>query len=197
MRTSAPTVLPLFRSEMQLRMLALLLLQPERVWTLQGLVETLGAPQSSVHRELERAEAAGVIGRDATVRPHRFRAAVEDPLFEPIEMMLSRTVGVEAELRGILERDDVDVALIFGSWAGGSRRPESDIDVLVVGDVDLRELRRRVRPVGESAGRRVDLTVLAADEFRRLVAEGSSFARSVMEGPTIALVGDLTGIVPR
>ena len=132
-------------------MLALLLLQPERVWTLQGLAETLGAPQSSVHRELERAEAAGVIGRDATVRPHGFRAAVGDPLFEPLSTLLSRTVGVEAELRGVFERDDVDVALIFGSWAGGSRRPESDIDVLVVGDVDLREC---AGGCGRSASRR-------------------------------------------
>ncbi len=98
---------------------------------------------------------AGVIGRDATVRPHRFRAAVEDPLFEPIETMLSRTVGVEAELRGVCERDGVQAAVIFGSWAGGSRRPDSDIDVLVVGDADLRDLRRRVRPVGSRPGGRL------------------------------------------
>ena len=66
MRTTAPAILPLFRSEMQVRLLALLLLQPERSWTLHELAQTLDASASSVHRELGRAEAAGIIppGRD-------------------------------------------------------------------------------------------------------------------------------------
>lgn len=149
MRTSAPAVLPLFRSEMQVRLLALLLLQPERSWTLQELAQTLDAPASSVHRELGRGEAAGIIRRDATARPHRFRAATDDPLHEPLATLLRRSVGVEEQLRGALERPDVLVAVIYGSWAGETRRPDSDIDVLVVGDADLRELRRRVRMIGK------------------------------------------------
>jgi predicted nucleotidyltransferase len=194
MRTAAPRLLPLFRSEMQVRLLALLLLQPERRWTLQDLAAALDAPQSSVHRELNRAEAAGIIRRDSSARPHHFRAATDEPLYEPMAALLRGSVGVEEQLRVALEVSDVLAAVIHGSWAGGSRRPDSDIDVLVVGDADLRELRRRVRPVGKAAGRTVDLTVLAVDEFRRLVAEGSSFARRVLEGPMIPLVGDLASL---
>ncbi len=191
MRTTAPAILPLFRSEMQLRLLALLLLQPERGWTLQELAQALGAPASSAHRELGRAEGAGIIYRDATARPHRFQAATEDPLHEPLTDLLRRTVGVEAQLRAALEGPDVRAAAIYGSWASGTRRPDSDIDVLVIGDADLRELRRRVRPIGKTAGRTVDLTVLSVDEYRRLLAEKSSFARGVLESPLTPLIGDL------
>lgn len=194
MRTRAPALLPLFRSEMQVRLLALLLLQPERSWTLKGLADTLAAPQSSVHRELNRAEAAGIIRRDATARPHQFRAATDEPLHEPLATLLRRSVGVEEQLRTALEHADVMAAVIYGSWAGGTRQPDSDIDVLVVGDADLRELRRRLRPVGKTAGRTVDLTVLAPNEFRHLLADRSSFARRVLEGPATPLVGDLASI---
>lgn len=197
MRTSAPTLLPLFRSEMQVRLLALLLLQPERSWTLQQLSDTLDAPQSSVHRELGRAERAGIIRRDATARPHRFRAATDDPIHEALATMLRRSVGVEEQLRTILERSGVSAAVIHGSWVSGNRRPDSDIDVLIVGDADLRELRRLVRPVGKNAGRTIDLTVLTVDEFQRLLADRSSFARRVLEAPTTPLVGDLTSIARR
>lgn len=175
-------------------MLALILLQPERTWTLSELEDALAAPQSSIHRELGRAEAAGMITRDAAARPHRFRAAAEEPLNEPLAELLRRSVGVEAQLRAALRRSDVEAAVIYGSWAGGARRPDSDIDVLVVGDADLRELRRRVRPIGQTAGRTVDLTVLAPDEFARLVETRSSFARRVLDGPTTPLVGDLLGL---
>jgi predicted nucleotidyltransferase len=194
MRTSAPAILPLFRSEMQVRLLALLLLQPERSWTLQELADTLSAPLSSVHRELGRSEAAGIIRRDATARPHRFRAAPEEPLNEPLANLLRRTVGVEENLRTVLERPGVLAAVIYGSWASGTRRPDSDIDVLVVGDADLRQLRRAVRPIGKAAGRTIDLTVLTADEFQGLLGDRSSFARRVLEAPTTPLVGDLDSI---
>ncbi|MDQ3630148.1 MAG: nucleotidyltransferase domain-containing protein [Actinomycetota bacterium] len=194
MRIASPDILPLFRSEMQLRLLALLLLQPERTWTLQELAGTLGAPQSSVHRELRRAEGAGIIERHAAARPHYFKAATNDPLHEPLAMLLQRSIGVEAELRAALSRPDVRAAVIHGSWSAATRRPDSDIDVLVVGDADLRELRRRLRPIGKAASRTIDLTVLAEGEFRRLVGEGSSFVRGVLEAPTTPLIGDLAGL---
>jgi predicted nucleotidyltransferase len=195
MRTLAPSIIPLFRSEMQLRLLALLLLQPERSWTLQELAGSLAAPASSVHRELGRAEDAGIVNREANARPHRFAAATNDAFYEPLVLLLSRSVGVETELRVALdEHPGVLAAVIHGSWAGGSRRPDSDIDVLVVGHVDLRDLRRRLRPIGERAGRTFDLTVLSRDEFQRIARDRSSFARSIFEAPTTPLVGDLASI---
>jgi predicted nucleotidyltransferase len=186
--------MPLFRSEMQVRLLALLLLQPERRWTLTDLGQALGAPQSSVHRELSRAEAAGVIQRDAASRPHRFSAATDDAAYEPLRDLLQRSVGIEDQLRERLERPDVHAAAIYGSWASGARRSDSDIDVLVVGDADQRELRRLIRPLDKQTGRTIDLTVMPDDEFRRLLKDRSSFARQVMEGPVTSLVGDLASV---
>ena len=81
-------------------------------------------------------------------------------------------------------------AVIYGSWASGARRPDSDIDVLVIEDADQGEL-RRLRPIGEATGRTIDLTVLRDEKFRRLLAERSSFARSMREAPVSVIVGDV------
>ena len=169
MRTSVPPLLPLFRSEMQVRLLALVLLQPERHWTLQGLAEALDAPQSSVHRELARAEAAGVIRRADEARPYRFSAATDDAAYEPLAELLRRSVGVENELRASLDRPDVLAAVIYGSWASGTRRPDSDIDVLVVGNSDRRSgMNRRTR--GEA-----DIEqLLASGELQRVAGAGAA-----------------------
>ena len=196
MRTAAPAILPLFRSEMQLRLLALLLLQPERSWTLDGLADALGAPRSSVHRELERAERAGLVRREAASRPHNFIAATDEPMFEALSTLLQRSVGIEEELRAALRKPGVEAAVIHGSWVSGHRRPDSDVDVLVVGDASLRELRRVVRPIGQSAGRIIDIMVMSVTEFQTRVGEGSGLARSVLTGPTVPLVGDIARLVP-
>lgn len=179
---------------MQVGMLALLLLQPERSWTLHDLADALDAPLSSVHRELMRAKDSGLVIRSAEARPHRFRAASEDSLYQPLADLLRRSIGVEEQLRAVLQDPKVLVAVIHGSWVSGRRRPDSDIDVLVIGDADLRELRRRVRPVGKAAGRNIDMTVLSIGEFRRLCAGNSSFVRRVLDAPTRSLVGDLSSI---
>jgi predicted nucleotidyltransferase len=194
MRTLVPRLLPLFRSEMQVRLLGLLLLQPERRWTLQELADALVAPQSSVHRELARAEAAGVIRRDDTARPHQFSAATEDAAYAPLAELLRRSVGIETELRTLLNRPDIHAAAIYGSWASGARRPDSDIDVLIVGDAELGELRRLVRPLAKATGRRVDLTVMRDTEFRRLHEDRASFVKRIMENPITILVGDFEAI---
>jgi hypothetical protein len=49
---SASSIGPLFRSEMQLRLLALLLQQPEPSWRVQELAASLAAPLSSVRRDV-------------------------------------------------------------------------------------------------------------------------------------------------
>jgi predicted nucleotidyltransferase len=91
----------------------------------------------------------------------------------------------------------VRAAVIYGSWASGARRPDSDIDVLVIGKADQRELRQELRPLGKATGRTIDLTVMSDDEFRRLLTDQSSFVRSLMEAPISTLVGDLVSVAKR
>jgi predicted nucleotidyltransferase len=195
MRTKVPSALPLFRSETQIRLLALLLLQPGRQWTLSELSTALKAPASSIHRELGRIEGAGLLVRDAASKPYRFVAAEDNPLFEPLRQILERTVSVEDDLREALDAPGVLMAAIHGSWAAGNHRPDSDIDVVVIGDADLRGLRRRTRSVASRAGRRIDLTLFGAEEFRGLAEEGRGFVQHLAEGPTTPLIGDLREVL--
>lgn len=192
MRTKPPSYLPLFRSELQLRLLGLLVLHPGRAWTADQLTDTLDAPAASVHRELHRALDAGLIERDESLRPHRYQRAVESPLHDALRELLARTVGLEEELRRVLgQSEGVQAAVIHGSWAGGQLRPGSDVDVLVVGDADLSSLRTAVRKAGRRAGREVDLTVLRPDELRAGLRESNGFLTKIFEGPTKPLVGEL------
>jgi predicted nucleotidyltransferase len=191
MRTAVPKLLPFFRSEAQLRILALLFLNGDRRWTADQVVEAVDAPTTTVHRELRRALDAGLVVRDESVRPHSYRAAIDSPVHEPLKALLASTVGLESELSELLnEIPGVRAAVIHGSWVGRVR-PDSDVDVLVVGEVDLDELRRRARPIGRRAGRRIDLTAFRPDEFRRELGAGNGFLRKIVESPVEPLVGDL------
>lgn len=197
MRQTVPAYFPLFRSESQLRVLGLIVLEPRRSWTVDQLAEASAAPRPSVHRELQRALAAGLIERDASRRPHRFRASTKSALYRPLRDLLKMTVGVEPELRRLLQaEDEVDAAVIHGSWARGEAAAGSDIDVLVIGRPNVTRLRRSVRDVGRRVGRRIDTTVFSPDEFRRRRARGDGFLKKIDSEPHIELVGSLDGLSP-
>jgi predicted nucleotidyltransferase len=192
MRTSTPRLLPFFRSEAQLRILALVLLDSDRGWTVEQVEEAVEAPPTTIHRELRRALDAGLVVREDGGRPHVYRAAADSPLYEPLRAILDRTVGLETELAAMLQgAPGVRAAVIHGSWVAGRLHPDSDVDVLIVGDVDLPDLRRRARPIGRRAGRRIDLTAFRPDEFRRELAAHNGFLRKIVDGPVEPLVGEL------
>jgi predicted nucleotidyltransferase len=195
MRQPVPALLPLFRSEDQLRLLALLVEEPSRSWTADELVAASGAARASVHRELGRAVDAGLVVRDAGRRPHAFRADSESPIYRPLRDLLAMTVGIESELRGLLEAEDgVDAAVIHGSWARGEAGRDSDVDVLVVGCPNLTRLRRKAREIGQRAGRRIDVTAFTRDEFERRRGANDPFVAKLLDAPHIVVAGDIEGL---
>jgi predicted nucleotidyltransferase len=86
--------------------------------------------------------------------------------------------GTEAILRLLQARDDVRLAYVFGSIAGGRARPTSDLDVAVlfVGEPAPATLDRLTEDLEDAAGRPVDLVDLAKASpllAHQVVAKGS------------------------
>jgi predicted nucleotidyltransferase len=191
MRTKAPHLLPLIRSTLLAQVLATLLHDADRTWTADELTSSLDAAPASVHRELHRALDAGLLVRDDSARPHRFRAAQDSPLFPELRTLMERTYGVEITLAEALSGvAGIDSAVLHGSWVEGPLRPRSDIDVLAIGNADFDAVLRATRQVGERFGRRIDLVVLSPHELEEALDSENGFVRKVLDGPRLDLVGD-------
>jgi predicted nucleotidyltransferase len=81
----------------------------------------------------------------------------------------------------------IERALIYGSFARGSERPGSDIDLLVVGHADPAALRQALRGAEKTLGREINETINDPDEFASLLAEDGGFVQRVLSGPTVPL----------
>jgi predicted nucleotidyltransferase len=185
----------MFRSDMQVELLSLVLMQPDRTWTLDDLSDQLNAPPSSIHRELHRLLDAGLARRDARQRPHSYRAATDAPAYRPLRELLELTAGVPLRLADELaDVEGIVAAAIHGSWAAGTVRPESDLDVIVITDGDRRTAQRAVRRVGQAIGREVDASVLSHESFEDLRRSRNPFLGKILHGPRIDVIGDLTNL---
>jgi len=190
MRTAPPSTLPIFRSDLQGRLLAALLLNKGGPLTARDLTNRTDAKPATLHRELTRLEHAGLIRHERVGNTKRYLAATDSPLHDPLRELLERTLGVEPLLRQRLAvLEGVQAAAIFGSWAAGETDEGSDIDLLVVGEMHRDDLLAAVRDVEVAAHREIDVTAYGADEFARRRDAGSGFLRTVLRGPLIELVG--------
>jgi DNA-binding Lrp family transcriptional regulator len=167
-RTGSPALLPIFRSRQQAELLADILDQPEREQSLTELGERLGIPGPSVHREIERAERAGIVRSRRVGRTRLVGADVTGPHFDALRQVLVGTFGVPARLRAALaDVPGVEAAYIFGSWAArwhgepGSR-PVGDVDLLVLGGPDRDQLYAAAHAVSVVIGREVQVQVREA-----------------------------------
>jgi DNA-binding Lrp family transcriptional regulator len=139
MKTSAPGLLPLFRSETQLAVLGLLYAGPARAWTVSEIARQLDLGLPTVSREISRLADAGIVRVQAVGRTRVVSANWELSWAEPLAQMLDRTIGPLAQLSEALSKmPEIVSAWIYGSWAeryhGVVGMPPRDIDVLVVGD---------------------------------------------------------------
>jgi predicted nucleotidyltransferase len=192
-RTGSPRLLPLLRSATQARILEAVILHPERSYTVPELARRLGVTDMSVRRELERMLDAAIVERDRIGRQGLYRASTGSPLYEPLRALMERTVGLEALLRAALaDFHGIQAAVIYGSWAREQIDADSDVDVLVVGEVDYGSLMASLLDVQERAGREINVVTMRPDELRRRQAEGSGFVRDIAASPIKPLVGDPT-----
>ncbi|MFV8142171.1 ArsR family transcriptional regulator [Mycolicibacterium senegalense] len=139
MRTEAPSLMPIFRSQHQGQLLSVLLTSPSREYTVTELATALAAPKQTVQAEVQRLVDAGIL-RDRRQGRNRLVSANPDhPAIAPLTQLALITFGpreVIAEEFGSVP--GADLVLIYGSWAaryaGQPGPPAHDIDVLVVGE---------------------------------------------------------------
>lgn len=186
----APPLLPILRSRQQAELLTLLLGNPDLEVTVTELAGRLDIPYASAHREVERAETAGIVASRRIGRSRLVRADTTSPYFDGLAQILVRSFGVVPTLAAVLAAiDGIAAAYVFGSWATRflgveGNRPVGDLDVLVLGEPDRDRLYEAAHHLEARLGRPVQVTVRDADW---LTAGSGSFHDAVTTQPLIPI----------
>ena len=168
-KSPPPPLLPILRSQQQAELLALLLGDPELEVSLSELAARTGVPYASVHREIQRAEAVGLVSSRKVGRTRLVRADPASPYYAGLADVLTKAFGVPRLLASALAGiRGVERAFVYGSWASRYRgengqRPVGDIDVLILGEPDRDALYESVATVEGRLGRPVQLTIRPID----------------------------------
>ncbi len=186
--TSAPALIPLFRSDQQLRILGVLFAHVGDEVSIGDLAERAGVAQATVSREVARLEQHGLVASRSLGRSKFVRPNWDLPWAPELRSILMQTVGVLGRLGEVFDRErGIESAFIFGSWAARYHGQEGpfprDIDVLVVGDATLREVRRLCKEV--QADLRIEVNPVVVDHNRWEVADPEPFIAQIKEQPLV------------
>lgn len=186
------TTLQFLLTERQQRILATVLLRPERDFSLAELIEAAGAAgHGSTQNYVKKLVDAGVIESfEVRFRP-RYRANMRHVIYSELASICRKTFGirdvlVEALLQ-VVEPFNKPQAFIFGSVARGEERPDSDIDMMVIGDVEFMKLHAMAAELEKRLGRYVHLNIYGTDEWNELVATDPVVA-AIASGPRMELM---------
>ncbi|MBO3747033.1 hypothetical protein J5X84_13230 [Streptosporangiaceae bacterium NEAU-GS5] len=193
MRTYGRAALPLFRTAAQGQLLSKLFLQPDKRWTLAALARELNTAPSSLHAEVHRLEAAGLIKASEVGRSRLLEANPDHPIARPLVEVLRYFYGPPTVIAEEYDSvQGIEHLLIFGSWAarqaGEPGPPPNDIDVLVVGTAS----RSDVYAAADRSQQRIGITVnpvLASAQ--RWEAASDALIRQIKSSPTIDLTSAL------
>ena len=175
----------------QQALLSLFFLRPEQSFYLRQIVRMAGTGQGATQRELARWVEAGLLLRERRGNQVHYRVNTASPVFPELKALTVKTVGVADVLRdalaGLARR--IEVAFIYGSVARGEEKNDSDVDVIVVGDVLFGDVVAALGGVHDRIGRELNPSVFPRQEFRKKLRAGHHFLTSVMTTPKLFLIG--------
>src|SRR5215469_10183178 len=161
--TAAPALLPVFRSQLQGEVLALMFADPGVEWTAEDLARRTGHPRHTVANELRRLETAELVTARMIGRSKLLHANADSPYFEPLARLALMAFGPPLVIReefGALS--NVERVFIYGSWAAryaGEQGPApQDVDVLLIGVPDRDAAYDAARRAEQRLGREVNIT---------------------------------------
>jgi predicted nucleotidyltransferase len=184
----AAILFPVYRR----RVLGLLLLAPDDALHGREIARRTGLPSGTVLRELNRLVDAGLLKRDKRGNQSLFSADRSCPVFEEVAGMLRKTSGAADVLASALApmSEQIETAFIYGSFAKGTAKAGSDIDVLIIGAIELGAVIDTLHPVQKLVGREINPKVLSSREWQTGLQAKSAFVTELRANPKIFLIGD-------
>jgi DNA-binding transcriptional ArsR family regulator len=171
--------------------LAATLVQPEKAWYVSELARRMGVPASSLQRELHDLSEVGILKTYRQGRMVYYQANTDSPVFSDLRGLLIKTVGfvdiLARALKPLAAR--LRTAFVYGSVAAGSEQSDSDVDLMVVGQVSPKDLALPLRRARELLGRNINPTVYTPEEFDKKRAASDPFLKQVLGRPKLFVLG--------
>ncbi len=179
----------LFTSKTRIRILELLIFNPNRQFHLREISRKIKITPIYVKKELQNLKELNLILESKKGNLNLFQINKNSPIFTELKNIFIKTKYFGELIKKSLKKLKIDFAFIFGSFARGIESKESDIDLFVIGNVKENELLKIIQKIEKQTGREINYILWKKSLFVKR-AKKHHLLNEIAKNPIILLVGD-------
>ena len=185
----------IFGSRIRAKILGWLFTHPDESFFVRQIALILKEDPTNVSREMAKLEELGILRSKRNGNLKHFQANQECPFFQELKGLILKTTGVAGRIRASLDKlAGIEYAFIYGSYAKGEEKADSDVDLLIIGNVDMDRLDSHLGKLEKTLGREINYVLYSMEEFKSKKKAKDGFLMDVLSGKKIMLVGAENGL---
>ncbi len=191
---SHPSVFNFEKSNLRKKLFLYFFTNPDRRHYLRETAELLKVDPTNLSRELRRLQAEGVFLSETSGHQKYFLLNKNFHLYHELKSAVHKTIGVPDALKSVLINiPGIKRAFIYGSFAKGTEKGLSDIDVcLIIKKSEFSDemvLKGFNRLEGE-LGREISYLFFTETEWEQKQKKKESFILGILKGKRIELINE-------
>lgn len=182
--------------EYRRQVLALLLLRPDQSYHVREIARLTNTQPGTLHKELTKLAEAGILKKALQGNQLYYQADTNCIVFEELASIMRKTSGLVDVLRLALQpvTGQLQFAAVYGSVASGKATANSDVDLLLVGDLGFAEAIKLLYPAQQELGREINPKLYSPDEWKKALAGQSGFIKQLLTDPLLPIVGNMDDV---
>ena len=182
-------ILNITKSKTRKAILELYFNRQGKKYYLRELEKIIHFPVQNIRRELIKLEKTSIFKREKSGNQVYYLLNTKSPIFNDFKNIIEKTIGIENQIRVELsDLKGISKAFIFGSFADGTLDALSDIDIMIVGDINEDDLIGKISTLENRFEREINYHIFSDKEFTKRKQEKDSFVSRILSKPTIFLV---------
>ena len=165
---------------------------PEKEYYTRQLSSVYKISVGNIHREIKKLLSLGILKVRNVGNIKLFSLNKQNPVYEELRNIFYKTEGVVKLVQDALVNiNNIQIAFVYGSFAKGDERQDSDIDIFLIGDgIDEDKLVSSISSLEKELFREINYTSYTKNEFRKEKKKKNSFVSSVVNGKKIFIKGN-------
>jgi hypothetical protein len=151
-------------SKTRIKLLIRFFFNPETKSYLRELAKEFDVSTNSIREELNQLTRTNLLKSEKSGRQVHYMANREHPVFPELKSMVSKVMGIDQVIDGIVERlGDLECAYLIDDYAEG--KDSGIIDLVLVGNIDQFHLNDLSRKTEHYIKRKIRSMVVSREEF--------------------------------
>jgi DNA-binding transcriptional ArsR family regulator len=181
----------LFVSEVRLRIMRLVLTRPEEQFHVRAIVRAVKAEINAVRRELAKLENMGLLRKRQSGNRIYYKADTSHLYYPELLPMVAKEEGIGGLIiKNIKDLGNLKFAVISKSFLRGRKSTVLDVDLCLVGDVNLDVLKRLVTASERELGKEINYSVMSEEDFLFRKRKNDHFVSKILTQSRTMLIGD-------